>query len=73
MSYAQRVPHTLAEVAIYLIKELKMDSKKATELTKKRMAIFYHGEKMGSFTYYIAEQMVEAERKGLPNDTVEGI
>ncbi len=64
------VPRTLEDVAKYLIKEYKMEPLKAIELVKRRFAIFEFGVSLGSYTYYIGDEMLRAEQMGL-SDSVE--
>jgi hypothetical protein len=66
--YAVEVPRTLEDVARYLINAYNIPADEAIQLVKKRIAIFECGKKYGSFTYYIGDEMLRAERLKLPKE-----
>lgn len=69
MSMNNGVPRTLDDVARYLKQNYGLSDRQAIELVQRRQAIYLHGVEMGSYTYYIGDEMVAAEQQGASNST----
>ncbi len=63
-----RPPIAKEEVTAYLRKHYGMTAAQAAELVDRREAIYNYGKLLTSFIYYIGDEMVRAEKAGLPDD-----